>query len=318
MSALKQSLWTERYRPPTLNELLLPARVKVLLDGPLKNYLFHGTQGTGKTSAAYILARKNGVKDPLLLNGSLDVNIDVVRNAIEQYCSLRSMDHAGVKLVIFDDINKIPEKSQEALRVTIEKYTDTARFIFTSNYPHQLISPLRSRLSEVSFDFGKEETLEQTKLYMARIVDICTANNMTISSNALTSLITSTYPDMRKIIDKLQMMHDSGVSTITLNDISISITKGDYSKLFDTLLSTTDPRKLFQQASLFKSKELDVIAACGTELIDYVSVQKPELADKLGKVAVLAHKYAVESKMCIDVFVTLLALCYELALALKQ
>ena len=86
-----QFLWVEKYRPKTINDIVLPKQLKdtflkTVESGELPNMLFTGTAGLGKTTVARALCRELGC-DFILINGSEEGNIDTLRNKIKQFAS---------------------------------------------------------------------------------------------------------------------------------------------------------------------------------------------------------------------------------------
>ncbi len=315
MADNKYLKWTELYRPRDIQNALLPKRLKNLFAGKaVDNYLFCGPSGVGKTTVALALARGNDVK---MINASLENGVDTVRDIIYKFASHQSITDDGLKVIILDEADHLSTQAMAALRGTIEKFVDNTRFIFTCNYPQKIIYPIRSRLIEVRFDFGKEEEIEQIKNYMALIVNVCQKHGMTIATSAITEVIKIFYPDLRSILNTLQSLCNNGVTHITKKDLNVTVSNTEFSKLFEVIISTADPRVLYQSASIYKTKETEVIAACNSELLDYLLIHKPEFIPKIGNVAIIAHKYTFESNASIDPFVTMLALVYELAKLLK-
>ena len=129
------SLWIEKYRPQTINDLILPSDLKSLFesfvsDGEIQNILLYGGAGKGKTSTAYALTTQLGC-DVLYLNGSLDNKIDDVRYTVQQFATTGSFK-SGKKVVIIDECDRMVS-AQEALKSLMEQTESNCRFILTTN-----------------------------------------------------------------------------------------------------------------------------------------------------------------------------------------
>jgi replication factor C small subunit len=219
MTTAQTMLWEELYRPQTFNDIVLPARIKKQFTTPgiIQNYLFHGPQGTGKSTLAKILAKQYNA---LFINASLRNDVQSIRTDIDNFCALQSLDSNRFKLVVFDEADHLSQAAQAALRGVIEEYNQTARFIFTCNYPEKLTDPIKSRLEEINFDFANpEEQNEQTRGYISRLVFIASANGMVCDKEAISFIFKKNYPDIRSMIQKLQNLHRSGITHATLNDV---------------------------------------------------------------------------------------------------
>ena len=84
-------LWVEKYRPKKVEECILPDTLKdtfqeFLSNGDMPNLLLSGSAGTGKTTVAKDLCEQLGYTT-LVINGSLDRNIDTLRNDISTFAS---------------------------------------------------------------------------------------------------------------------------------------------------------------------------------------------------------------------------------------
>ena len=122
-------LFTEKFRPKNLNELIAPERVKSELNkGLVQNLLLYGTPGTGKTSTLFILAEGH---QKLYINASSERGIDTVRDTIPKFCSTISLDGGkeNLKCVILDELDGATDEFYKALRGVMERYASTARFI---------------------------------------------------------------------------------------------------------------------------------------------------------------------------------------------
>ena len=154
-------LWVEKYRPQNIEDTILPETMKntfrkFVNDENVPNLLLTGGPGVGKTTIAKAMLDEMGC-DYIVKNGSLNVNIDTLRYDISTYASAVSLG-GGRKYVIFDEADYLNAASvQPALRNFIEEYSANCGFIFTCNFKNRIISPLRSRLSEVDFSIEQTE-----------------------------------------------------------------------------------------------------------------------------------------------------------------
>ena len=155
-------LWSERYRPQTIDECILPERLKdkfkaYVKDGETSHLLLFSSSGTGKTTIAKALANELGA-DVLFLNGSDEGRqIDTLRTKIAPFASSFSFE-GKPKIVIMDEADfSNAESVQPALRAFTEKFSDNCRFIFTCNYRNKLNKNLRSRFTEIDFTILPEE-----------------------------------------------------------------------------------------------------------------------------------------------------------------
>lgn len=307
----KSKLWVELYRPTTIEEIILPKRIKDKFTGGMiiQNYLFKGTAGTGKSTLAKIIAREYNA---LWINASINNSIDTIRNELDSFCSLQSIDGDGIKLAVLDESDLLSASAQGGLRGLIEQYSEHVRFIFTCNHEEKLIDALKSRLEPIDFDFSsKEEAAEQTQNYVQRIVQIGDANGMQFDRGSLQHLFKSYYPDLRSMITRIQGLYQSGVMMVTEKDVAHSIVLKN-EELFKFLCTKPTPPIIYTMVSTYKGNEQNVLKDLSTNFISYISA-KPEYVNKIGELAIKIHKYGVESRSSIDIFVSLLALCTEIS-----
>ena len=115
-------------------------------DAPPTNLLFEGVPGTGKTTAAYVIANELGYTLHEF-NASDERGIDVVRQRIKTLCLSAGLWNKT--LILLDEADGLTKSAQEALRRVME--TSDTIFILTCNNLSSIIPALRSRCTKFSF-----------------------------------------------------------------------------------------------------------------------------------------------------------------------
>lgn len=311
----KMNLWVEKYRPQTLEDIILPTRIKTRFKNGLDtNLLFVGTQGVGKTTLAKILARNFSTK---VINASLDNGIDSVRNQIVNFCSSAASFKSNYKVVILDESDHLSTQAQAAIRGTIEEYHQVARFIFTCNYPEKILDPIKSRLEIIDFNFTEEEEQEQIQETMRRVVAITRQENLKISADAIRALMKTYFPDLRSIIKNLQSIAKTTEGTIEESDVTKISTSEPNLELYNFLINARNPEEIYSFISgRFKNKEYECYKSLGTQFIDFL-ITYDKHKRQIGKVASIIHRYQYESDKSIDKLIPLLACCFELSMCFR-
>lgn len=212
---MEEFLWCERYRPKKIKDVVLPEKLKenfqtFVNDKNIPNLLLSGRSGCGKTSIARAMLEELDC-DYMVINGSLNGDMDTLRNQILQFaCSVSFKD--GRKYIILDEADYLTPKTQAALRNFMEEYSGNCGFILTCNYPHKIIDPLHSRCSSISFKFTKDEMTELFKQIFALMTKILNKEEIKFDKKVLIELIKKFFPDIRRMINELQKY--SGVGSI--------------------------------------------------------------------------------------------------------
>ena len=240
MNSISQ-LFTEKYRPKNLEDLILPDRVmNKFVNGVQQNMLFAGSPGTGKTSTAKALVAQYDLPY-LYINASTDTSVDVIRTRITDFCSTMSImdDRNKFKVVILDEVDGVSDQFFKALRATMETFASNSRFIATCNYINKLPDPILSRFEVLNFDFDKEEESELTKKYIKRVYNICNEEGMTIEKPALVEFVRRNFPDLRSTLNKLQGYKTQGTDNITVDDVMRF--NSVYKDVFELIFNNIDP-----------------------------------------------------------------------------
>jgi len=216
MQTSKEFLWTEKYRPRAIADCILPDGLAktfeaIVASGEMQNLLLCGTAGLGKTTVARALCNELGV-DFIVINGSEESGIDVLRNKIRQFASSISLEGNGKpKVVILDEADYLnPQSTQPALRGFIEEYSSNCRFILTCNFKNRIIEPLHSRCSVIEFNTPKTVMATLAGKFMKRLETILKAENIAFEPKVLADLIWRYAPDWRRVISECQRYSSSG------------------------------------------------------------------------------------------------------------
>lgn len=214
-------LWTEKYRPKTVDECILPEQLKetfkqFVKQGNIPNLLLTGSAGTGKTTIARAMLEELKC-DYTIINGSLKGNIDTLRTDIAGYASSVSFK-GGRKYIILDEADYLTHHTQPALRNFMEEFSKNCGFILTANYRNKIIEPLQSRCAVIEFQIGRDEAPKLAAQFMKRIQAILDKEGVEYDKAAVVALIKKHFPDWRRVLNELQRYSvtgkiDSGIMT---------------------------------------------------------------------------------------------------------
>ena len=209
-----QYLWVEKYRPKTIDECILPENLKTtfkefISSGQLPNFLFCGTAGVGKTTIAKALCNEIGAEF-LLINGSEESGIDVLRTKIKSFASTVSLTDSK-KVVILDEADYLNANStQPALRGFIEEFSGNCRFIFTCNFKNRIIEPLHSRCAVVEFKIDGKDKQGIAASFFKRAANILKEEGIEFDPKVVAEVVTKHFPDYRRILNELQRYSVTG------------------------------------------------------------------------------------------------------------
>ncbi len=246
-------LWVEKYRPQTIDDTILPKKLKqtfqkIVEGGELPNMLFTGTAGLGKTTVAKALCNLLNC-DYILINGSEEGNIDTLRTKIKQFASSVSLS-GDYKVVILDEADYLnPQSTQPALRGFIEEFSNNCRFILTCNFKNRIIEPLHSRCGVYEFNTSKKDMVELCQSFMVRCQTILIKEDIKYDDKVLAELIMKFAPDWRRVLNELQRYSvngtiDSGVLNIVsdknYNELFSYLKNKDFKKMRSWVVSNID------------------------------------------------------------------------------
>jgi len=254
-------LWVEKYRPKKITDCILPESIKKTFiefvgQKEIPNLLLAGGSGVGKTTVARALCEELH-SDYIIINGSEESGIDVLRTKIKQFASTVSLQ-GGTKVVVLDEADYLnPQSTQPALRGFIEEFHKNCRFIFTCNFKNRIIEPLHSRCSVIEFKInGNKNQLAHE--FMGRTESILKEEQIGFDDKVIAELIMKHFPDWRRVLNELQRYSvsgkiDSGIlvnlAEVNLTELMSFLKKKEFGKVRKWVVDNidNDPVKVFRK-----------------------------------------------------------------------
>ena len=211
---LDDFLWVEKYRPKTVDETILPANLKASFQQfvdqkNIPNLILSGSAGVGKTTIARAMLEQLEC-DYIVINGSMNGNIDTLRNEILNFASSVSFT-GGRKYVILDEADYLNANStQPALRNFMEEFSKNCGFILTCNFKNRIIDPLHSRCSVVDFKISKKDMAKLAGQFFKRVQCILKKESIEFEPAVVAEVINKHFPDWRRVLNELQRYSVSG------------------------------------------------------------------------------------------------------------
>ena len=304
---MEHLLWTEKYRPKTIEDCILPERLKkpfqeYVNQKNIPNLLLAGGAGVGKTTVAKAMCEEIGC-DYIVINGSDESGIDTFRTKIKNYASSMSLS-GGRKVIIIDEADYLnPNSTQPALRNAIEEFAGNCSFIFTCNYKTRIIEPLHSRCAVIDFGLKGNEKTSMAGQFFKRTQSILQSEKVEFDNSVVAELVKKHFPDFRRVINELQRYSQFGkidtgvlsqIGDIAINEIVGYVKDKDFSairkwvgssdvdanilfrKLYDALYDVLKPQSIpqavliiadYQYKNAFVADPEINIVACLTELM---------------------------------------------------
>jgi replication factor C small subunit len=200
-------MWAEKYRPKKLDDIVNQREIVERLKSFVKSRnvphcIFAGPPGTGKTTAALCLSRDlygDVYREHIMeLNASDERGIDVVRETVKTFARMKSIGEIPFKVMILDEADNMTSDAQQALRRTMERYTETCRFIMCANYSGKIIEPIQSRCAPFRFTYLPRKEHDS---YLCKIAE---QEKIKLLADGLDAVFEVCGGDLRRAINTLQ------------------------------------------------------------------------------------------------------------------
>ena len=270
----KLEIWTEKYRPKNLSDVINQTQVVDRLkawvkEGSIPNMLFAGPAGVGKTTIALALARDlfgEGWRQNFQeLNASDDRGIGVVRGRIKDFASMMPIG-ADFKIIFLDESDALTPEAQQALRRTIERYAGVCRFILSCNYSSRIIEPIQSRCAVFRLRGVSEKDAVQ---YISRITK---GEGIQADQDAIKAIYEVSEGDLRKATNILQAASALGkVTRDVVYDVAARARPKDIMEMLDLVISGRFPDARKKLYNLLISQGLsgeDIIRGIHRQVFD--------------------------------------------------
>lgn len=222
--------------PATLDDMILAEdkrrKLKKIMQ-EISNTLLYGIPGTGKSTFMRILLSNQNIYS-ITINASSDNGIDIIRDKIEPFSSKMPISNT-IKVVYFEEADKLTEEAQNALKYTIDKFNHITKYFFVCNEKKGFIDPI---LSRCSYKIELEDP-PKTDIYN-HLSNILQKNNIEYDKSAIYYIIKTNYPDIRSMLNEL-------ISNIVSGKLEANIRANDVSKSQTSLKSAEQRRATDRQ-----------------------------------------------------------------------
>jgi len=279
------SLWTEKYRPTTTDELAANQEIKnflveVIHKQDIPNILLYGRPGTGKNSIVNVIL--NNIKcSKLVINASEERGIDTIRDKVLAFATSAAWGNT-LKIVVLNEADGLNYTAQDSLRELMETSSKYCRFIFTCNSVNRINDAIRSRCAEFEIHI---EPIDAAK----RLVEILDNEEVSYTEDYILGVVKKFGSDLRKIINESQKLYSihKKLDAQVLKDTILE----SYYKLFDQMFKETTSIK--DIAKLTKKMIFDENVY--TSLKDYF-IENYDIPDAI----IIIADHAYKSRIVID------------------
>lgn len=305
-------IFTEKYRPRTIEDCILPEPLKntfrgMISEGRITHMLLSGVAGVGKTSIALVLCNEIGA-EYLLINGSNEGRcIDTLRTSIRQFASTISLTDSK-KVIIIDESDGMLPLVQNAMKTFIEEFSSNCTFILTCNNKSKIIEPIHSRCTCIDFKINPADKQLMAATFFKRAIAILGNENIEFDPKVVAELVSKHFPDYRRTLNELQRYSvtgkiDSGILLKSTDEVFTPVLKHLKDKNFTEVRNWVKLNSEIGSPELFRK-----LYDRSTEIMELSSI--PQL------VLILAD-YGYKSVFVVDQEINIMAALTEIMSSVK-
>jgi len=307
MDVKEQFLWVEKYRPKTIADTILPEELKATFQQfvdqkNIPNLILSGSAGVGKTTVARAMLEELEC-DYIVINGSMNGNIDTLRNEILNFASSVSLS-GGRKYVILDEADYLNANStQPALRNFMEEFSKNCGFILTCNFKNRIIEPLHSRCSVIDFKLSKSASAKLAAQFFKRVEKILSNESVEYDRAVVAEVITKFFPDWRRVLNELQRYASTGkidsgilgnIKDLEINSVYKLLKEKDFTSLRKWVAENVD----IEQTEVFRRL--------------YESADQYMTANSVPQLVLILSKYQYQAAFVADPEINIMACFTEI------
>lgn len=308
----KQITILEKYFPKDWDDLILPTKIKnILTESKQKSgyrLLLFSSPGTGKTTTSRIMSAGSDY-EVMYLSGSNDFKIDTLRNKVMAFASGMSVMQKK-KTIIIDEFENIRDNLQDAFKIILDKCLNV-NFIFITNEVEKVNTAVRSRCTNIDYDFNGEELEEQKGNFINFALKVCEKENIKFDNKGMKALYQLNFPDFRHLLVNLEQIKDAK-EDVTFENVKKFSESGKQNKeLYDIIENPSVTGKDFYlEITKFKGKERECLTSLGEPFFEYLNAE--EKYEKTLEAAIIVAKYSDMFVTSINKFVTFVSCVIEL------
>lgn len=306
-------LFWEKYRPKSLNQMVLLPRIKNEIgeDGFKRNFLFHGHQGTGKSTLVRIVLKD---RDYIRINSSLYGKIDTLRDELEDFCTtmkspfIKSEDK--MKYVYLEEFENTTKDFQLAFKAFTEDYDKRVRFVITMNDIGSIkVSELLSRFNPVvKFDpINDEERQFLHKGYFKYLSAVSKHAGLNLRDDTIYNLINTYFPDLRSAVQGVHRIFLTGNEDVEVQET--------YAEIYENILSikTTFDEIYHFVIDNYVNRPKELMLILSRPFYKYLWDKYPDIITNKGfKLIEVSRIYNAEYEQTVDPIIHLISYMSEL------